>query len=661
MVRDMDSVVINAFSARTGLLQSPAGVNYITKGALARTNGTGVLQAINNTPGVVMEERSPGSYRLNVRGSSVRSPYGVRNVRIYYNDIPFTAPGGSSMLNILGQQNFGNIEVIKGMGNSMYGAGTGGVMLIHSPQPSKNYLIETGVLGGSYGLAAGNLKVNAEKHLFTYEHLQGKGYREQSAINRQNFSWYGNLQSSQKNTLSATALLAHLKYETPGALTQREFDANKRSSRPATATLPGAKDVDARIAIQAAFVGLSNQLKINERLNNQTSVYAFFNKTISSAIQNFEESAEPHVGARTQFEWKLNKAGTQHNFLMGGEYQHGFFWSRVSAPNKGEAGEMRFKDDIKVSEASAFVAWNAVLQKWVINAGAAVHFMNLNFHRNAVVSEISSGKKFEPSFNPRLAILYKVKNDLSVYTDFATGFAPPSIDEIFADNNIYNLSLSPEKGNSTEAGIRGYLFTKSVWFDLNMFHHRLKNSLVTRRDSSGGNYFVNAGSAIKKGAELLISTQVLKNISGFRNGIELRASYGFSHFRYKDFVQANADFSGKEMPGVSPNTFSLQADASLTNGLGFYFTYNYSDRIFLNDANSVAAKAWQVLNFKTDYSKTFAKTKWNFFAGVDNVFNKTYSLGNDINGFGGRYFNVAPGRSVYAGLNLSFIKKNERL
>ena len=79
-----------------------------------------------------MEERSPCSYRINIRGSSLRSPFGVRNVKIYYNDIPFTDPGGHSYLNNLGYYNFNSIEIIKGPGSSLYGAGTGGVMLIES-------------------------------------------------------------------------------------------------------------------------------------------------------------------------------------------------------------------------------------------------------------------------------------------------------------------------------------------------------------------------------------------------------------------------------------------------------------------------------------------------------------------------------------------------
>lgn len=35
---------------------------------------------MNAIPGIRMEQRSPGSFRLNIRGSSLRLPFGIRNV-----------------------------------------------------------------------------------------------------------------------------------------------------------------------------------------------------------------------------------------------------------------------------------------------------------------------------------------------------------------------------------------------------------------------------------------------------------------------------------------------------------------------------------------------------------------------------------------------------
>jgi iron complex outermembrane recepter protein len=103
-----DTVIIDAYQGKK-ILKTAAAINFISSEDMGRFNNTNALQALNATPGVRMEERSPGSYRLNIRGSSVRSPFGVRNVKIYYGDVPFTAPGGASMLNMLGYYNIGSV------------------------------------------------------------------------------------------------------------------------------------------------------------------------------------------------------------------------------------------------------------------------------------------------------------------------------------------------------------------------------------------------------------------------------------------------------------------------------------------------------------------------------------------------------------------------
>jgi iron complex outermembrane receptor protein len=48
------------------------------------------------------------------------------------------------------------------------------------------------------------------------------------------------------------------------------------------------------------------------------------------------------------------------------------------------------------------------------------------------------------------------------------------------------------------------------------------------------------------------------------------------------------------------------------------------------------------------------KTGIEIFAGAENITNEKYSLGNDINAFGGRYYNPAAPVSCYVGLALIF-------
>ena len=47
----------------------------------------------------------------------------------------------------------------------------------------------------------------------------------------------------------------------------------------------------------------------------------------------------------------------------------------------------------------------------------------------------------------------------------------------------------------------------------------------------------------------------------------------------------------------------------------------------------------------------------NIYAGVDNLLDETYSMGNDINAAGGRYYNAAPKRNFYIGIALQWLKK----
>ena len=98
------------------LIDVPATISVISKAQFNRYNNISLLPALNTTPGVRMEERSPGSYRLNIRGSSLRSPFGVRNVKVYYNNIPYTDPGGNTFFNQLGFYNVNSMEIIKGPG-----------------------------------------------------------------------------------------------------------------------------------------------------------------------------------------------------------------------------------------------------------------------------------------------------------------------------------------------------------------------------------------------------------------------------------------------------------------------------------------------------------------------------------------------------------------
>src|SRR5690606_6591087 len=156
----LNPVIVRAYQHERALLEVPASVSVITESAFERFNNASLLPVINAVPAVRMEERSPGSYRLSVRGSTLRAPFGLRNVKVYWNGLPFTGPGGNTYIN---PPDFGSLqaaEIIKGPGGSLYGAGTGGGLLMQSDAASdedRNALLSSATSGRS-----GSLRYPAE-------------------------------------------------------------------------------------------------------------------------------------------------------------------------------------------------------------------------------------------------------------------------------------------------------------------------------------------------------------------------------------------------------------------------------------------------------------------------------------------------------------------
>ena len=80
---------------------------------------------------------------------------------------------------------------------------------------------------------------------------------------------------------------------------------------------------------------------------------------------------------------------------------------------------------------------------------------------------------------------------LNIYSSISKGFSPPTTAELLPTGGAINLGLNEEEGINYDLGIRGSL--KKLNIDINVFHFNLKQTIVQRRDSSGGDYFVNAG------------------------------------------------------------------------------------------------------------------------------------------------------------------------
>ncbi|MGZ4006015.1 MAG: TonB-dependent receptor, partial [Mucilaginibacter sp.] len=279
--KHLTGLTVKGYLIEQPVLSVPASVSVLSPAQLQLQPQNSLVSALNTVPGVRMEERSPGSYRLSIRGSLLRSPFGVRDIKIYYDEIPLTDAGGNTYLNAIDVNSVQGIEVLKGPDGSLFGANSGGVVLI-SPvnRYSNDSYLSAGVNAGSYGLfhenttlqnISGNNQLNISQAYQTYG-----GYRQNSYMQRNYVQASDKLTFSKNEQLKFLGFYSNLNYETPGGLTLAQFQADPHLARLPTKTIPGA--IQQKIGIyQKMFLGgLVNELHLSERVKNVTSLFGTY-------------------------------------------------------------------------------------------------------------------------------------------------------------------------------------------------------------------------------------------------------------------------------------------------------------------------------------------------------------------------------------------------
>jgi iron complex outermembrane receptor protein len=658
----LDAVTVRAFEQYRTPNKTTAPVRIIQFNNSDRNNKLSLVNSFNSIAGVRMEERSPGSYRINIRGSSLRSPFGVRNIKTYWNDIPITDAGGNTYFNQFAWNNFSSIELFKGPASSLYGAGTGGLILMNNfdnwrPGASLEYV------GGSYGLhnilASARFGDTEHANQVTYAHNQSDGYRVQTRMRRDNVSWSSRIKSSEKQELTASLLYTDLYYQTPGALNLNEYNSNPKAARPAGGGFPSAVDAHAAISQKNLTAGFSNRYQISQHWRNQTTLFGSFSQIKNSAIRNYERRSEPQWGGRTLFvlDQKQQKNGWQ--WIAGAEFQQGYFNTQVANNRNGNPDTIQTNDDIRNTLFTAFTQADINLgEKWLITAGLSLNRAQVAIRRLSEYPVTLQKRSYRNELTPRLAILRELSTDLYLLASVSKGFSPPTTAEVLPSTGVISTDLEAEQGWNYELTARYSLFNRKLQLEATGFYFKLNNALVQRRDLSGGDYFINAGDVRQKGVELHADYTYNPASSHAIRYVLIQTDYTYNHFRYGSFIKGTDDFSGKKVPSVPASTLSVLADVQSSYGWYSQITWYMASRIYLNDANTAAAKAYQLLGWRLGWRKNLSNgIRLNLYAGADNLLDEKYSLGNDINAAGGRYYNAAPRRNFYGGVAVQWDKK----
>ncbi len=649
--------IVRGYENNKTNLQIAASLSSISLKEINRYNNTDFNKVLNSQAGVRIEERSPGSYRIAIRGSSLRSPFGVRNVKVYFNNIPISDATGQVYFNQVPIAAIGNIEVLKGPSGSIYGSGIGGVISLTSQNaPAKN-TISNDINIGSFGLFNSSLSYSyGSAKSNTFVNLNDSkidGYREQSAFKRTSASLSSNIFLSQRNTLSIFGLFSKINYETPGGLTLAQMETNRKASRPRAGTNPSSIEQQASILQDIVFVGLSDEAILKRGFKLKTSATLSFSDLQNPFITNYEKRNENSLGTRLLLEKSLQR----FNFIVGTELYKTNSEFNVFDNNKGVSGNFRNSDAVTSFQGSQFVqAEYEAPSNTIFSVGLSYNSQNINFQRRLIENGTVSTElenKIPMVLSPRIAILQKINSSISAYATLGRGFSAPTVAEFvstFQNNNTKDLQA--EIGQNHEVGIK--ILEKKLKIEIAAYFMQVSNGLVRNLNARGNEFFTNAGLINQKGIELSSSYFLIQPSSRlFIKDLSFNLNYTYNDFLYKKYSNGATELSGNKLPGIPKH--NLVFNFNLKQKLGFYLLtdINVFSKMPLLDNNTISSDPTLLSFGRVGYEKVINKFSFKVFLGMDNIFNQKYSLGYDFNAFGNRFYNPAPTRNINGGTSIS--------
>ena len=312
-----------------------------------------------------------------------------------------------------------------------------------------------------------------------------------------------------------------------------------------------------------------------------------------------------------------------------------------------------YDDEVHVAQYFLFTQLNWQLDNLTIQAGVSANQQLLKYNRvSDSVYNYWQQQNTDILIAPRLSLLYAINSSVSLYAIVSKGFSPPTLAEVRPSTNQF-YDLQPEYGWNIEGGFKGEAFQNRFQFDASVYSFNLKHAIVTQTDSTGAAYFVNAGGTKQTGIEVWFNAYLVKSNDRFIKSIAFANSFAYQPYKFNDYISGTKDYSGNHLTGVPKNVNVSTLDVYTLPGVYLTANFNFTSSIPLTDANDVYADSYTLLQLKLGFKKQLNKIVLDFYFGADNLLNETYSLGNDLNALGGRYYNPAPKRNYFGGIRLS--------
>ena len=650
----LNEVVLTASLITTNLLDAPTASSFVNAKKIHETSPQlSLKEYLGQVPGLFAQNQYNYNQdlRISIRGFGARAAFGIRGVYLNIDGIPETTPDGQGQIDNIPISILSNIEVLRGPSSALYGNAAGGVILMSTQEDLGVNTLKFRAVGGAFGLATSQLtfalRENKFKSLWHFNHSVSEGYRALSGFKQSQLNGTFTYQLAKNHSLKGQFNYTDSPYANdPGSLSLDQVTNGRRMTREANVVYQTTEKIN-----HLKF-GLSHQYTPNKKdfsaLNNafEMNSYAFFAQRDFQGLLPFlnggvSEFKRNYYGFGSK---AIFKGENKQQLVVGiGHALQSDLRSRFQN-EKGVVGALVAQQNEVFSNSHGFVTGKIPFQKWVLSAALRTDLIHINMDKNQ--------KRNFTALSPSAALGRKIGANQYISFSYAQSFETPTLSELSnaPDGSLgFNETLDPVKSNNIELTYRGKQFIKNSYklnWEVSGFISESNGEILPYElpEFPQRQFFKNSGATQRRGVEAMVS--LIGNILEWSN------SASFANFTFKENT-AITELSGKRIPGIPSHHFNSQIQIKLPAQGQIRLEYQHIGALMANNNNSVKVAPYNVLNLSGAKQLPLKNGALKLFAGINNLTNSLYFDNIRINAFGGRFYEAAPTRHLYMGIELS--------
>jgi iron complex outermembrane receptor protein len=635
---------------------APASVRRLDSVWLNRSASPDLAEALNAVPGVMMETRGAGgSRRIQLRSSGLRSPFAVRNIVMLHDGFIMTHADGVSPMEWWGPGMLETLDVTSGPAGAAWGSGYGGVLAGVSPDRNGTEIsLRAGApASGSFEGSRGD-----QQFIFATRQAQSPdksrlsatiiaqnndGYRRQESNERMQFDGHWRRDKLKEDGLAKSHLwlgLLRAGWDLPGSITAEAAD-----TLPTQA--PG-QPFEAGVDRSSGLLGFSH---VNVQPGgNQTGFWALVQHSqkqnpfgTSPFYQGDKTERESNLSLRFQQWQHLSQPSRPWQWLAEGSAMvQADDLAVLERDQLAPASETRYDVDIRALRGWAGGSLRAKHESgWLVEGqiAAEAFLRSLQGTGGATgLSPISDDFK-RLAIQPRLLILRHLRPAQgAIAFQASSGTSDPTAFELIDPVGLVPLDLATERAQAFELGWRHPAFTMAL------YGQQIRNAIVTIPGPNDAPITSNAGTLNMLGLEFAAEFDY---IDGPKNRLTHALALNLPHHR-------NAAYANP-LPGTPLGWGMSRIVGRFGQAHSVDVLTTFRGEVPLNDFDTERSSRVVLWDGVYTYQKDWRDRSIQVSLGIRNATNAQTSNWWQLNAFGGKSHNPAPGRQIWLGMRLGFI------